>query len=118
MLTTFGYVIAYALIGLVLGFFYKKVVLKSSSSSLTYLLIGVISSIISGLAGLAFFSYSFAVSQNKGTGDYANTGQAGNDLVGFNDTGIWLSLFAAIFGTLLVLTVYKMMDRKPDTRRT
>lgn len=117
MLTILGYVLAYAAIGLIAGLVFKTVTPGRSASSVsTYTIIGVISAVIAGLAGYGFLSYTYANSQDKGPGYVAPAG-AGNSAVGFDYTGIYLSLIAALFGTLLVLVLYKIMDRTQQANR-
>jgi uncharacterized membrane protein YeaQ/YmgE (transglycosylase-associated protein family) len=106
MLSTIGYVMAYALIGLLAGLASKKLIPgRVGASPRELVLIGVISAVISGLAGLAVLSYGWNKSQSEGTGGgYVNQSYG---MSGLQD--LWISLFAATLGALLVLVVYKIM---------
>lgn len=112
MLTILGYIVAYALIGLMLGLASKKLMpglVSPGSRELT--LIGVISAVIRCLVGLAVLSYGWNKSQSEGTGGQYTTGSYGAS--GLPD--LWLSLFAATLGSLLVLAIYKIMGAKRST---
>lgn len=116
MLSTIGYVIAYALIGLLAGWASKRLMSgRVSASSRELALIGVLSSVICGLVGLAVLSYGWNKSQREGTGgEYATQSYGMSGLPDF-----WISLFAATLGALLVLAIYKIMaaERRTTVKR-
>jgi len=112
MLTIFGYIVAYAVIGFVLGLASKRLMpglVSASSRELS--VIGVISAVISGSVGLTVLSYGWSKSQSEGTSGQYTTGSYGAS--GLPD--LWLSLFAATLGALLVLAIYKIMGAKHST---
>lgn len=114
MLTIFGYVVAYALIGLMLGLAARKLMpglVSANSRELS--LIGIISAVISGLVALTVLSYGWHKSQSEGTsGQYATDNYGASGLPDF-----WMSLFAATLGALLVLAIYKIMAGKSSPGR-
>ena len=106
MLSTIGYVLAYALIGLLAGLASKRLIPgRVSASPRELALIGVISAVVSGLAGLIVLSYGWNKSQSEGTGgEYVNQSYGMSGAPDF-----WISLFAATLVALLALAVYKIM---------
>jgi uncharacterized membrane protein YeaQ/YmgE (transglycosylase-associated protein family) len=106
MVSTIGYVMAYALIGLLAGLASQRLMPGSVGATPRELvLIGVISAVVSGLAGLAVLSYGWNKSQSEGTGGaYVNQSYGASGL-----PDLWISLFAATLGALLVLAAYKVM---------
>jgi uncharacterized membrane protein YeaQ/YmgE (transglycosylase-associated protein family) len=106
MLSTIGYVMAYALIGILTGLASKRLIPgRVGAGPRQLVLIGIISAVVSGLAGLAVLSYGWSKSQSEGTGgEYANQSYGMSGLPDY-----WISLFAATLGALLVLAVYKLM---------
>lgn len=110
MVTILGYILAYAVIGLIMGAASKRLMpglVSANSRELS--LIGVISAVISGSVGLTVLSYGWSKSQTEGTsGQYATQSHGASGL-----PDLWLSLFAATLGALLVLAIYKIMAGKP-----
>ncbi len=105
MLAIVGYILAYALIGLVAGLISRRYMPgQVATTSTRFSVWGIAGALLGGLACFAVIKYGWTQSQVQGTsGNYARLDH------GTGEPGYWVSLFAAALSALLVLAAYKLV---------
>jgi uncharacterized membrane protein YeaQ/YmgE (transglycosylase-associated protein family) len=109
VLATIGYLLAYALIGLVAALISRRFMPgRVPATSAELIIWGIVGAFVGGLGALALLKYGFAQSQAHGTGgDYAavKDGSA-------SEPGYWMSALASALGALVALAAYKLLKGK------
>ena len=120
MLTYIFYTIAFALIGLAVGFVGRRYMWREGSASGGHMsnpLVGAAGGLVGGLAWLALRGYGWSANDSGSQGlrpeasVYSSADSAQTQLPGY-----WVGLLAALITALLALALYKLLaGRKTHT---